>query len=152
MSNHSISSDLILALSTTDEWMQAAPLEQLAAHGRAHRGGGGTHVGHGLELDFYDASGHRLRPVLSMDLELVGFEICGPADPEAVEARIRTVIQHALDNLHNHPHYDVERRLSSPPSQGDLPALVIWVYYATTEIEDAHQSGWFHNLLHALVG
>lgn len=152
MSDRLGTGDLILAISSTDDWMQVSTLEDLMAHGRVHRDDSGTHVGHGLELDFYDEFGRPLRPLLAMDLEVTGFVVGGIAAPETVETRIRTVLERVHGRAEEHPDYNIPSRLEYVPAEGDLSALLSWVQNATTENEGGHQSGWLHNLLHALVG
>ncbi|NLE96627.1 MAG: hypothetical protein GX596_01375 [Propionibacterium sp.] len=152
MSDRLGSADLIVALSATDDWMQVSSVDELRDHGRVHREGRGSHVGHGLELDFYDESGRLLRPLLAMDLEVQGFVVCTPAQPEAMESRIRTVLGRVRERAADHPQYGAAGRLEHVPAPGDLSALLEWVRTATTEDARGHQSGWLHNLLHAIVG
>ena len=156
MSDRLSATDLVVAIATTDDWFQAGTVTELIAHAQAHRdpvrGHRAASDGRAVELDFYDEDGRLLRPVLALDHEVLGFARCGRPAPLSVDARLRRVLAHALSYLEAHPTPVPQRALDSVPAPGDLPALVRWVRTATTVIPRAHQSGWFHNVMHALLG
>ncbi|MBK7820686.1 MAG: hypothetical protein IPJ61_06325 [Tessaracoccus sp.] len=144
--------ELVVAISSTDDWFQVGTPAQLIAHGATHGGHHAEHEGRRLELDFFDASGRPLRPLLGLDLSLTGFAPFGRPAPVAVEARMRRVVRRVHLHLAQHPSDAATTALQAVPEPGDLPALVRWAHWATIDRSSGHMAGWFHNLLHTLIG
>ncbi len=155
MSERLATNDLVIAIATTDDWFQAGTVAELIAHAQAHRdpvAGHGAVADRTVELDFFDESGRPVRPVLALDHDVVGFARFGRPAPISVEGRLRTVLRRAQPYLDSHPNQVSQYSLEMVPEPGDLPALVRWARTATTEHPGGHQSGWFHNVMHALLG
>ncbi|NHB83915.1 hypothetical protein G7085_02445 [Tessaracoccus sp. HDW20] len=144
--------DIVVAIATTDDWFQAGTVAELTAHGRAHQAAGPDAHSRNPELDFLDAGGTPLRPVLLLDHRVAGFDRSGDADPGAMEARLRAVLELGRAHVAGNPGRYPSRAFDAVPPPGDLAALVTWVRAATTDIPNGHQAGWFHNVMHALLG
>lgn len=144
--------ELVIAIGTGDNWCQAGTVTELITHGRNHHDRPHPVEASPVELDFFDQTGRPLCPILGLDHQLVGFGRFGDADPEAVETRLRKVIDLGLAYLAAHADKFPSLTLPALPEPGDLPALAEWIHKAATERPGGHVAGWFHNVMHALLG
>lgn len=120
----------------------------------SHEDDDGGHSGGGrrLAFDFFDTTGRPLRPLLGIDLGVIRFAPFGEAAPDTVEARLRRAIGVGLAYLAEHPDQFPSRSLPALPEAGDLPALAHWARDAMSQDDRGHMGGWFHNVMHALLG
>lgn len=161
--------NLVVAIATTDDWFHAGTPEELVAHGHSHShpvtghaahddadpghdGTGNGRNGRRLEFDFFDVDGRPLRPVLGIDLGVIRFVPFGDPEPDTVEARLRRAINVGLAFLAENPDRFPSRSLPALPGEGDLPALAHWARDAMARDDRGHLGGWFHNVMHALLG
>lgn len=159
MAVHALAPDsLVLAISTDDSWLYVGTVTEVIDHGGRHRT-----TGHALgdaprddprALDFYDAAGHQLQPLLDETPEAHGFATAdGQASPVEVRHRIDRVLASASAHLAAHPpssstHYPVGTVV--PEVGGELPEVLAQLHRLEHPPANAHSRGWFHNLLHAM--
>lgn len=152
------SEDLVLVLAADDSWMFVGTVTEVLEHADRHRRTG--HAPQDLarptprSLDFHDAAGHRLHPLVDERLEVHGFAVADtPADPVTTRQRIDRVLETARAHLAAHPpgaqtHYPVGTEV--PEVTGDLSEVLDQLRVAEQIPDNAHKRGWFHNLLHAM--
>lgn len=158
MVDHTLGTDtLVLTLSTDDRWLHVGTVTEVLAHAARHRVPGHADAAPRSSpraVDFYDASGHRLSPVLDESLEVRGFTTAGgrPA-PVTVRRRVDRVLAHAGAHLAAHPPGDTTPYPPGtvvPQVDGDLPEVLRQLHAAEVPPVNAHKAGWFHNFMHAL--
>lgn len=147
--------DLVLTLAADDSWLHAGTVSETIEHAAHHREQGAGDHGP-ARVDFFNVAGRRLVPVVGHDLVASGFRLApGNAAPERLVARVGHVLDRAEAHLAEHPGgtgmaWPASARVPRP--DGDLADVVAALRRASLQLDHGHAAGWFHNLVHALMG